>query len=72
MNKQTSTSITAVNLPLSLRILRNFYVFLTVHLGISLDNDQPDANFLYFTICQYNTTFLYMFRALHMLILRRL
>jgi len=37
----------------------------------SLDNDQLDAHLLHFTKRQYNTTFLYMFRALHMLILRR-
>ena len=48
-----------------------FYVLLTVHLSISLHNDQLDAHLLYFTISQYNTTILYMFRALHMLILRR-
>jgi len=46
-------------------------VLLTVHLGVSLHNDQLDAHFLYFTICQCNTTFLYVFRALHMLILRK-
>jgi len=27
-----------------------FYVLLTVHLGISLDNDQLDTQLLYFTI----------------------
>ena len=50
---------------------RTFYVSLTVHLSISLDSDQLDAHLLYFTIRQCNTTILDMFRALHMLILRR-
>ena len=31
-----------------------FYVFLTVHLSISLDNDQLDTHLLYFTILYYN------------------
>ena len=30
--------------------LANFYVLLTVHLSISLDNDQLDTHLLYFTI----------------------
>ena len=29
---------------------RNVYVLLTVHLGIILDNDQLEAQLLYFTI----------------------
>jgi len=48
-----------------------FYVLLTMHLNISLDSDQLYAHLLYFSIHQYNTTILDMFRALHMLILRR-
>jgi len=43
----------------------NFYVLLTVHLSMILDNDQHDAHLLYFTILPYSTrTILYMFRAL--------
>ena len=49
----------------------NFCVLPTVHLSISLDSDHHDAHLPYFTIRQYNTTIIYMFRALHMLILRR-
>ena len=43
-------------------ILCVFYVLLTVHLSVSLDNDQLDAHLLCFTTrpLQY-----YMFRALH-------
>jgi len=43
--------------------IRFFNVLLTVHLSISLDNDQLVAHLLLF----YNTstTILYMFRALH-------
>ena len=37
---------------------------------LKFDNDQLDAHFLYFTICQYNTTFLYVFQGLRVLILR--
>ena len=46
-----------------------FYVLLTVHLSISLDNDQLDAHLLYFTICplQSSTCFEH-----YMLIIRRL
>ena len=46
-----------------------FYVLFTVHLSISLDNDQPDAHLLYFTIrpIQYSTCFEH-----YMLIIRRL
>ena len=33
-----------------------FYVLLTVHLSISLDNDQLDAHFLYFTIRPLHTS----------------
>ena len=46
-----------------------FNVLLTVHLGISLDNDQLDAYLLYFTICplQPSTCF-----ERYMLIIRRL
>jgi len=32
------------------RFLSNFYVLLTVHLSIILDNDQLDTRLLYFTI----------------------
>ena len=43
---------------------RNFYVLLTVHLSVILDNDQRDAHLLNLL---YNIfiTFLYMFRALY-------
>ena len=34
----------------------NFYVSLTVHLSISLDNDQLDAHLLYFTICPLHSS----------------
>ena len=46
-----------------------FYVLLTVHLSISLDNDQLDAHLLYFTLCplQSRTCF-----ERYMLIIRRL
>jgi len=47
----------------------NFYVLFTVHLSISLDNDQLDAHLLYFTmrlLCS-STCF-----KLYMLIIRRL
>ena len=45
------------------------FVLLTVHLSISLDNDQPDAHLLYFTIrpLQSSTCFEH-----YMLIIRRL
>ena len=45
-----------------------FCVLLTVHLSISLDNDQLDAHLLYFTIrpLQSSTCFEH-----HMLIIRR-
>ena len=47
----------------------NFYVLLTVHLRISLDNDQLDAHLLYLTIrpLQSSTCFEH-----YMLIIRRL
>ena len=47
----------------------NFYVLLTVHISISLDNDQLDAHLLYFTIrpLQSSTCFEH-----YMLIIRRL
>jgi len=32
------------------KLLLGFYVLLTVHLSISLDNDKLDAHLLYFTI----------------------
>jgi len=39
--------------------VKDFYVLLTVHLSISLHNDQLDAHLLYFTIrlLQYSTCF---------------
>jgi len=47
----------------------NFYVLLTVHLSIILDNDQLDAHLLYFTIrpLQSSTRFEH-----YMFIIRRL
>jgi len=36
-----------------------FYVLLTVHISINLDNDQLDAHQHYFTIRQYNTSIQY-------------
>jgi len=50
-------------------LLGNLYVLLTVHLSISLDNDQFDAHLLYFTIrpLQSSTCFEH-----YMLIIRRL
>ena len=50
-------------------VLSSYYVLLTVHLGISLDNGQLDAHFLYFTIrpLQSSTCFKH-----YMLIIRRL
>jgi len=49
--------------------LQDFYVLLTVHLSISLDNDRLDAHLLYFTILplQSSTCFEH-----YMLIVRRL
>jgi len=39
---------------------------LTVHLSISLDNDQRDAHLLcFFILYNMSTTILYMFQALH-------
>ena len=35
--------------------MTNFYVLLTVHLGIILDNDQLDTHLLYFTIRLLNS-----------------
>jgi len=32
------------------KYMKNFYVLLTVHLSINLDNDQLDAHLFYFTI----------------------
>ena len=48
---------------------RYIYVLLTVHLGIILDNDQPDAHLLYFTIylLHFSTCFEH-----YMLIIRKL
>ena len=50
-------------------IIFQIFVLLTVHLSISLDNDQPDAHLLYFTIgpLQSSTCF-----ERYMLIIRRL
>ena len=47
----------------------NFYILMTVHLSIILDNDQLDAHLLYFTIrlLQSSTCFEH-----YMLIIRRL
>jgi hypothetical protein len=44
----------------ALRVYKIFYILLTVHLGIILVNNQPDAQFL-FHICFISI--LYMFRA---------
>ena len=53
----------AVSSTVDLNVSLRFYVLLTVHLSINLDNDQLDAHLLYFT----NTfiIILYMFRALY-------
>ena len=46
-----------------------FYVLLTVHLSIILDNDQRDAHFLYFTIHLLHSSTCFEH---YMLIIRRL
>jgi len=46
-----------------------FYVLLTVHLSIILDNDQPDAHLLYFTIYLLHSSTCFKH---YMLIIRRM
>jgi len=41
----------------------NFYVLLTVHLSISLDNDQLDAHLLYFTVRPLQSSTYFVDRA---------
>ena len=50
-------------------MLGNFYVLLTVHLSINLDNDQLDAHLLYFTIRPLKSSTCFEH---YMLIIRRL
>jgi len=48
--RESFTVISAFCLLLKYITLQNFYVLLTVHLSIILDNDQLDTHLLYFTI----------------------
>ena len=47
----TECSVQVIAASCGNKLLEFFYVLLTVHLCIILDNDQLDTHLLYFTIC---------------------